>query len=178
MNIKTWTILAVTLSMILGCKFTQKITDGKMAFERKQYSVAVDMLNKEYKKADSRVEKGKIAFLLAESYKRTNKNSSAISWYKTAYDNQYGSDALREYSYALKKNEQYGDAIEAFKELGLEIGSPYEYRKEITACKIALDWQEQGDMTGYEIELVSFNSASSEYAPTPYIDNQIVFTSD
>ena len=78
MNLKTWTILALSFSMILGCKFTQKITDGKMAFERKQYSVAVDMLNKEYKKADSRVEKGKIAFLLAESYKKINKNSSAI----------------------------------------------------------------------------------------------------
>ncbi|MFK8008323.1 MAG: OmpA family protein [Saprospiraceae bacterium] len=178
MNLKTWTILALSFSMILGCKFTQKITDGKMAFDRMQYSVAVDMLNKEYKKADSRVEKGKIAFLLAESYKKINKNSSAITWYKTAYDNQYGVDALREYSYALKKNEQYEDAMGSFKELGLEIGSPYEYRKEITACKIALDWQKQGGMTGYEIEQTSFNSTSSEYAPTPYLDNQIVFTSD
>ena len=178
MNLKTWTILALTFSMILGCKFTQKIADGKMAFERKQYSVAVDMLNKEFKKADSRVEKGKIAFLLAESYKKINKNSSAITWYKTAYDNQYGVDALREYSYALKKNEQYEDAMASFKELGLEIGSPYEYRKEITACKIALDWQKQGGMTGYEIEQTSFNSTSAEYAPTPYLDNQIVFTSD
>ncbi len=178
MNLKTWTILALSFSMILGCKFTQKITDGKMAFERKQYSVAVDMLNKEYKKADSRVEKGKIAFLLAESYKKINKNSSAITWYKTAYDNQYGVDALREYSYALKKNEQYEDAMTSFKELGLEIGSPYEYRKEITACKIALDWQKQGGMTGYEIAQASFNSTSAEYAPTPYLDNQIVFTSD
>ncbi|MFT6322054.1 MAG: outer membrane protein OmpA-like peptidoglycan-associated protein [Granulosicoccus sp.] len=178
MNLKTWTILALSFSIILGCKFTQKITDGKMAFERKQYSVAVDMLNKEYKKADSRVEKGKIAFFLAESYKKINKNSSAITWYKTAYDNQYGVDALREYSFALKKNEQYEDAMASFKELGLEIGSPYEYRKEITACKIALDWQKQGDMTGYEIEPASFNSTSAEYAPTPYLENQIVFTSD
>lgn len=178
MNLKTWTILILSLSMIFGCKFTQKITNGKMAFERKQYSVAVDMLNKEYKKADSRVEKGKIAFLLAESYKKINKNSSAISWYKTAYDNQYGVDALKEYSYALKKNEQYEDAMASFKELGLEIGSPYEYRKEIIACKIALDWQKQGGMTGYEIEQTSFNSTSAEYAPTPYLNNQIVFTSD
>lgn len=178
MNLNTWIILALSLSMIFGCKFTQKITDGKMAFERKQYAVAVDMLNKEYKKAESRVEKGKIAFLLAESYKKINKNSSAISWYKIAYDNQYGVDALKEYSYALKKNEQYEDAMASFKELGLEIGSPYEYRKEITACKIALDWQKQGETTGYEIEQASFNSTSAEYAPTPYLDNQIVFTSD
>lgn len=178
MNLRTWTILTLTISMLFGCKFTQKITSGKMAFERKQYAVAVDMLNKEYKKADSRVEKGKIAFLLAESYKKINKNSSAIDWYKKAYDNQYGVDALKEYSFALKKNEQYEEAMAAFKELGFEIGSPYEYRKEITACKIAIDWQKEGNLTGYEIEPANFNSTSAEYAPTPYLDNQIVFTSD
>ena len=54
MNLKTWTILILSLSLIIGCKFTQKITDGKMAFERKQYSVAVDMLNNEYKKGGDR----------------------------------------------------------------------------------------------------------------------------
>jgi len=178
MRLKTWTIFALILSLIFSCKYTQKITDGKMAYERKQYSVAVDMLNKEYKKADSRVEKGKLAFLLAESYKKINKNSSAIQWYKAAYDNQYGVDALKEYAFALKKNEQYQEAMGAFKELGLEIGSPYEYRKEITACKISIDWLKEGEEGEFEIELAKFNSSSAEYAPTPYQDNQLVFTSD
>ena len=149
-----------------------------MAYERKQYAVAVDMLNKEYKKADSRVEKGKLAFLLGDSYKKINKNSSAINWYKTAYDNQYGVDALKEYAYALKKNEQYEEAMEAFKELGLEIGSPYEYRKEITACKVSIDWKKEEEGTGFEIESAGFNSSSAEYSPTPYENNQLVFTSD
>ena len=178
MNLKTWTILALLFTLFFSCKFTQKITDGKMAYERKQYSVAVTMLNKEYKKAKSRIEKGKIAYLLGQSYKHINKNSSAISWYKTAYDNQFGVDALKEYSYALKKNEQYEEAMASFKELGLEIGSPYEYRKEITACKVALDWKKQGETNDYKIEPATFNSVSAEYAPTPYLDNQIVFTSD
>ena len=178
MNLKSWTVLALIFTLVFSCKYTQKITDGKMAYERKQYAVAVDMLNKEFKKADSRVEKGKIAFLLAESYKKTNKNSSAITWYQTAYDNQYGVEALDAYAFALKKNEQYEEAMRAFKELGLEIGSPYEYRKEIAACKIALAWQNETESTGYEIEPAKFNSSSAEYSPTPYIDNQLVFTSD
>lgn len=171
-----WTIIALAFSLIFSCKYTQKITDGKMAFERKQYSVAIDMLNKEYKKAKSRVDKGKIAFLLGESYKFTNKNSSAIQWYKTAFDNQYGVDAMKEYAFALKKNEQYVEAMAAFKELGFEIGSPYEYRKEITACKIAADWKKE--VPNFEIEPAKFNSSSAEYAPTPYLNDQIVFTSD
>jgi len=111
-------------TLVFACKYTQKITDGKTAFERMQYSVATEMLQKEYQKEKSRVEKGKIAFLLGESYKKINKNSSAIQWYKTAYDNQFGIDALKEYAYALKKNEEYGEAKRAFKELGLELGSP------------------------------------------------------
>lgn len=176
MNLKTWTILGLIFSLLFSCKFTQKITDGKMAFERKQYAVATKMLEKEFKKADSRVEKGKLAFLLAESYKNINKNSSAISWYKTAFDNQYGVDALKEYAFALKKNEQYEEAVGAFKELGFEIGSPYEYRKEITACNIAIDWKKEESI--FEIESMPFNSSSAEYAPTPYEGNQIVFTSD
>src|SRR5690606_11997828 len=115
--------------------FSQKLKDGRLAFERRQYAVAAELLQRDYKKENSRVEKGKLAFLIAESYKQMRQNPSSISWYRIAYDNQYGFEALREYAYALKRNQQYEEAMSAFKELGLEIGSPYEYRKEITACQ-------------------------------------------
>ena len=179
MNFRSLIFLFLVFAFIASCKYTQKITTGKMAFERMQYAVAVDLLQKEYKKEESRVEKGKLAFMLGESYKKMNKPTSSISWYKTAFDNQYGVDALKEYAYGLKKNEQYQEAMGAFKELGIEIGSPYEYRKEITACKIAIDWKKQGkERAEYEIELAKFNSTSAEYAPTMYEGNQLVITSD
>ena len=63
----------LTFLIIAGCNFTQKITDGPTAVERKQYKVAIDLLQKEYNKSKSRVEKGKIAFLMGESYKNINK---------------------------------------------------------------------------------------------------------
>jgi peptidoglycan-associated lipoprotein len=68
---------------ISACNFTQKIRDGKTAFERKQYAVAEKLLKKEYDKTESRVEKGKIAFMLAESYKFQNKSDASINWYET-----------------------------------------------------------------------------------------------
>ena len=89
-----------------SCTYTQKVKDGNFAFERKQYAVATELLQKDYKKAKSRVEKGKIAFLLGESYRMLNKPASASTWYKSAYDNGAGVDALREYAYTLKAMEQ------------------------------------------------------------------------
>lgn len=61
--------------------------------------------------------------MLGESY-RLNMNDKALEWYKNAYDQQYGSDALKEYVYTLKRTEQYTLAAQQFKDLGIEIGSP------------------------------------------------------
>lgn len=168
----------LTLSLLVGaCNLTQKIQDGPTAYERKQYDLAVKLLKKEYKKEKSRVEQGKIAFLLADSYRFQGQANEAIDWYRIAYDNQYGSDALKQYAYTLKQAERYQEAAQAFKELGIEIGSPYEYRKEITACKLAVEWQKNN--TGeYQVEPADFNTSSAEYAPTFYADGQLVITSD
>ncbi len=166
------------LSILIGaCTYTQKVKDGGFAFERKQYAVAVDMLQKEYKKSKSRVEKGKKAFLLGESYRMLNKPASAADWYKNAYDNGYDVDALKEYAFSLKAMEQYTEAMQAFKDLGIEIGSPYEYRREIAACKIALGWAGEKSKA-YTVVPAGFNSARADYAPTLYKDHQLVFSSD
>ena len=174
------TILATfLLSSLLfsACTYTQKVKDGDFAYDRKQYAVAVDMLQKEFKKSKSRVEKGKKAFLLGESYRMLNKPASAADWYKNAYDNGYGVDALREYAFCLKAMEQYTEAMQAFKDLGIEIGSPYEYRREIAACKIAQGWREE-KAKEFTVVPADFNSHGADYAPTLYKNRTIVFTSD
>jgi peptidoglycan-associated lipoprotein len=174
-------ILSLLILLCLSfaaCTFTQKIRDGETAYERKQFSVAITMLSKEYKKAKTKVQKGQIAFMLAESYRRTNQNEKAIDWYYNAYNYQYGVDALKEYAYALKRNEQYKEAENAFKELGIEIGSPYEYRREITACKQAADWKSKKEDTGFKVFPAAFSSSSAEYAPSIYADQYLLITSD
>lgn len=164
-------------SFFSSCTYTQKVKDGNFAFERKQYAVATELLQKEYKKAKSRVEKGKIALLLGESYRMLNKPASASTWYKSAYDNGAGVDALREYAYTLKAMEQYDDAMAAFKELGIEIGSPYEYRREIAACQVAKGWKEEKSKA-YTVQPSTLNSPDADYAPALYKNGQLVFTSD
>ncbi len=169
--------LLLSLVTVSGCTYTQKVKDGKFAYERKQYSVAVNLLQKEYRKSKSRVEQGKLAFLLGESYKLMNRPDDASTWYKSAYDKAYGVDALREYAFSLKAMEQYNDAMQAFKELGIEIGSPYEYRREIAACQIALGWKNEKSKA-YQVKVTDFNSRNSDYAPSLYRDGQLVITSD
>jgi len=164
-------------TLLLGCNYTMKVRDGRMAYEVKQYAVATDLLEKEYDKTKSRVEKGKLAYLLGLSYKELNQSEESIKWFLTAYDYGAGVDALKEYAYALKRSEQYREAIDAFKNLGMEIGSPYEYRREINACEVAMGWRDI-EYPEYSIELMEFNSGYADYAPRLYKDNQLVFTSD
>ena len=178
MRFKNWLVFPLLFTLlVVSCTYTLKIRDGYMAHERKQYDAAIPMLKTDYQKAKSRLEKGKIAYLIADSYRGTNKLTEAIAWYRIAYDNQYGTDALKGYALALKQNEQYEEAIQSFRDLGIEIGSPYEYRREIRACELALDWKKE-PFKPYQIRPTRFNSRHSDYSPTRYKDGQIAFTSD
>lgn len=175
---KQFSAFAILLLLTAAaCTYTQKVKDGNFAIERKQYAVAVDLLQKEYKKTKSRVEKGKIAFQIGESYRMLNKPASASDWYKTAYDDGYGVDALREYAFTLKQMEHYDEAMKSFKELGIEIGSPYEYKREIAACQVALGWKNEKSRA-YAALPFEFNSGGADYSPTLFKNGQLVFTSD
>lgn len=170
-------VLGSMLILLSACTYTMKIQDGNMAVDRKQYAVAEKLLKKEYSKQKSRIEKGKKAFLLGVTYQNLNKSEESIQWFQTAYDNGYGVDALKEVAYGLKKSERYREAIQSFRELGLEIGSPYEYRREIIACQVSMGWQNI-KQPEYSVDLMEFNSGAAEYSPTLFKSDQLVFTSD
>jgi len=149
-----------------------------MAFERKQFAVATKFFPEEYTKEKSRVNKGQIAYKLGKSFEKMNQNEESIEWFKTAYDNSYGIDALKDYAFALKKAGRYKEAKLAFKELGIEIGSPYEYRKEISACDIVQGWKENESLNPYKVTDSGLNSANADYAPVMMPDGNILFSSD
>ncbi|HMZ73251.1 MAG TPA: OmpA family protein [Saprospiraceae bacterium] len=178
MNKLMYQTFFVFIIAVLSCSAPATVRDGKTAFERKQYNLAASLLEKEYTKADTRVKKGKIAWLVGLSLKNTGESAQSVKWFKTAYDNQFGVEALREYAFALKQTEKYKEAESAFRTLGQEIGSPFEYRKEITACQSAARWLALKDDNGYKISPASFNTAQNEYAPYISKDGDIYFTAD
>lgn len=172
-----WILIFLVLSVsTIQCTYTQKVKDGKFAYERQQYAVALKFLEREYKKAESRLERGSIAFLVGRSLSNLNRLDESVNWFKIAYDNQYGIDALKEYAFALKAVGNYEEAIQAFRDLGFEIGSPYEYRMEIKACELALEWEQQPP--AYAIQEIALNSSYSDYSPSDYAEGVLYFSSD
>jgi outer membrane protein OmpA-like peptidoglycan-associated protein/tetratricopeptide (TPR) repeat protein len=164
--------------VLSSCSYTIKIRDGRTAFERKQFATAIPMLRREFEKADLRRDRGQLAFLIGESYRHACQDDKALEWYGKAYEYNFGSEAMKAKAYALKRTEQYPEARETFRTLGIEIGSRYEYRKEITACDIAENWVKDIPNTGWSLHPVAFNSAQNDFAPARYPDGRIVFTTD
>ena len=161
-----------------SCTYEIKIHDGKTAFERKQYAVASKFFEKEYTASKSRVEKNKIALQLSESYNQLHDYPKAEAWYKKAYDGGAGIDALKQYAQTLKKSERYKEAMETYKTLGTEIGSPYEFKKDIASCLLAQTWLNDTAYSGYRVSLAPFNSPQNDYSPALFEKDKIVFTSD
>lgn len=168
-------LLAITCA---ACNYTIKIRDGRTAYDRKQFSVAIPMLQKEQAKANTRKERGQLAYLLGDAYRRIGQDEMALQWFTTAYDNNYGPEALKAQAYELKKLEKYAPAREAFKTLGIEIGTPYEYRKEIANCTTAEEWLKEAPGNGWTVTPAPFNSPHNDFAPALFPDGRIVFTSD
>lgn len=170
-------ILIFSLVINFSCTYTEKIRDGRTAFERKQYNVAVPMLEKEYARANVKKDKVTLALQIAESLEKTGKSEAAIQWYKKAADaDEANVDATKSYALALKKDEQYSEAIKVFKALGITLGSPFEYRKEIENCQNATKWKTL--RTPYLVDKQSFNSVNDDYSPAFYAADQLVITSD
>lgn len=175
MKIK-YPFLLLVLSFLSACTYNQKIRDGKVAYERYQFDLAATLLESEFDAEKSRVRKGQIAFLIGKSLQNTKEPEAAIKWFGQAYDYQYGPEALKEKAVTLKQAERYDEAIRAFKELGFEIGSPYEYRKDITSCEIAKAWKKE--KISFRVFEADFNSAQSDYGISFLDKDNILFTSD
>ena len=128
--------LFVFLGLVLAtaaCNYTQKIVDGRTAVELKRYHEAIPLLEKEYKAEKSRVARGKVAFLLGESFREQHRPDEALEWYRQAFDLNYGPEALQRYAEGLMQTERYKEALLAYEELGREIGSRYQYRRPVQA---------------------------------------------
>ncbi len=170
-------LLFFGLLLTTACTYTQKIQDGNMAIERKQYAVAIPLLSKEYKRAKTRREKNKLAYQLGLAYRETSKEEEAATWFKRAYDDGFGTQALAEYAQSLKRLERYEEALDTYIELGQEIGSPYEYRNEVKGIEAAQQWA-ASDRKEFTVTESDFNSAGADYAPTPFTKGRLVFASD
>jgi peptidoglycan-associated lipoprotein len=161
-----------------SCVYTEKIKDGRTAYELKQYSVAASMLTKEFEQSKDEQAKATIAFYLGETYKRLGDNAASMRWYFEAAKGGYGSRASLEFANALKREERYDEAIKGYQKAGRDEGNERAYIGFINACQIAQQWVKDAPNNEYQIKRLAINSPYFDYAPYPLGNGQIVFTSD
>jgi len=168
----------LVMSLLTSCMYTEKIKDGRTAFERKQFSVAAELFQKEFESSKDNRERAVIAFYLGETHQRLSDPEKAMRWYYEASRAGLGSQATLAFARALKMEERYDEAIKAFRKAGKEAGDELMYRGEINMCEIARDWQETAPDNPYKIKRLGFNSPYFDYAPFPVEGGQLIFTSD
>ena len=170
-------IICLLVFVVSSCSFGKKIQNGEMAFERKQYSVAVDMLKSEYEKSSNQRTKGRTAYLLGESYKYLEEGSLSVDWLAKAVNLEYGNDATTALAKAYKKQGNYQKAIETYELLKRNSNSKRQIDREIYVIKEVSKW-ESDTQEGMTINLISENTGYSEYSPAMLDQNYVVFTSD
>ena len=114
-------IFLYTVLLLLACNTSQKIKDGAMAFDLKQYAVAIDMLKEEYSEDKRDLRNGDKAFLIGRAFDALDKPAEAAVWYQKAIEYEYGPKAMLSYAGALKKLEKYGEAEKIYNLLKTEV---------------------------------------------------------
>jgi peptidoglycan-associated lipoprotein len=170
---------ALWLSIVVAaCSYSEKITDGKTAHQRRQYAVAIPMLEKEYAKAKETRDKAERAYMLAESYQRTNQYQKAAEWYNKADDHRYGKDEALQTARMYQQLEQYDDAVKAFQSAGRNAGDVNFYREQINASKNAKIWLKTIDSNEYSIQSLPINTAFNDFSAGLYGQDSVLFASD
>lgn len=171
-------LTTLLLLQLTACTYTEKIRDGKTAFARKQFSVAIPMLQKEFEKADDSNKKGAIAYMLAESYRRTQQPQPASDWYKRAQTQRYGKDTDLKYARMLQQLEDYDAAKQAYRSAGRYAGDSRLYQEQMIACDKAKQWKENAGQSPYTVGVVKLNNSANDFSPVYYTNSSILVSSD
>lgn len=176
--VKSWVGLFL-FAALFSCSLNKSINDGRTAYEQKQFSKAITLLESEIAGKGEGPEYAELSYLLGESYKYINDSDNSLKWYIEAAKNNHGPGAFWEMAYALKKKERYEDAILSFQRLlQMTNGRENDIRKEIEKCKIARQLKNASSQQDFLIEPLLINSAQSDYAPYLMDANRLIFTSD
>ncbi len=171
-------ILISVLISLVACTYTERITDGKTAYDRKQYSVAIPMLEKEYEKAKELNDRAEKAYLLGESYRHINETQPAADWYQKAQKNRYGKDTDLKYAQMLLQLQDYDAAKKAFRSAGRYAGDASLYREQMYACDAAQKWLKISSKSLYKVTSLPSNNQANDFSPIIYQKDKIIISSD
>ncbi|BDS13407.1 OmpA family protein [Aureispira anguillae] len=170
--------VAIFIVNITACTYTERIKDGKTAYARKQFQVAIPMLKEEFDKAKDIQVKGETAYMLGESYRRTHQTQAAADWYKRAQTQRYGKDTDLKHARMLQQLQDYDEARRAFQNAGRYAGDVRLYQEEMIACQKAKQWLADSDKNLYQVQSLATNNEATDFSPVLYEAHQLLITSD
>jgi peptidoglycan-associated lipoprotein len=170
-------ICLLTLGWLLvSCNSAmQAYKDGVKKFDNGEYDLAI----KGFEKAVAEnYESTQSTFLIAESYRLSNRFKEAIPYYKKAIDEGISNpEAQFQYAYALKTNGQYDEAASQFSSFAKVADSQKILQeralREVEILKIT-DRLKTEKMQ-VEFKAIPLNTAGAEFSPT-ILGNQLVFS--
>ncbi|MBT8190784.1 MAG: hypothetical protein KJO29_10190, partial [Bacteroidia bacterium] len=159
----------------LSCQTTLKVKNGTMAYQVKQYAVAVEMLETEFERENNDDIRFQKARMLAESHDILQNLGDALKWYDITEQLRSTETTKKNLAESLKKNERYADAAALYTELYRSTREG-RYAQEAEICKAASVSQSEEENTF--IELFKANTTAGDYSPVYYEEDFILFTSD
>lgn len=154
--------LLLILCIISSCNSFKK---GSKRFDVGEYNVAIGHFEKALKKGKNAA---KTNFMIAESYRLSNRLDKAAPYYKAALDAGLEDEtAAFYYGFALKANEQYAEAEDQFKEY-LQAANNFEYisRSENELKNLLIVEDIFSKKNFFDVRnMESINSDEAEYSP-------------
>jgi peptidoglycan-associated lipoprotein len=172
-------IITIGVSTIFFSCGSQKasVALAEKAYNNEKYFTAADLYKKaipDVRKKDTKVE---LTFKIGECYRLINNHKQAATWYdkaiKAGYDSSFAYLKLAD---ALKAQDRFDDAIDAYKELLAKNPNDSATMKLIENCKMILEWKKK-DVFFDVYNETSLNTKDMEYAPSFY-GKGIIFTSN
>ncbi|KAA0994046.1 OmpA family protein [Dyadobacter sp. UC 10] len=154
----------------------QAYKDGQKKFANGEYDLAIKGFQKA---AAENYEPVQTNYLIAESYRLSNRFKESIPYYKQALDGGFVSpDARFQYAYALKTAGQYSEASAEFAAFAKDTASSQALQeralREIEILRIAD--RLKTEKMAVEAKSIPLNSAGSEFSPT-VLGNELIFSS-
>lgn len=167
------------LFLLVSCNPQRRIRNADTAMELKKYALGIELLTRDYETTDIKTEKAQLAYKLGSCYSAMSAYGSALKWFKKSYELGQDNRSLLAYAQALKKNEDYKEAQEAFTELSNETTGGSIYRRDAQICKLAAEWKNtSNNKFDYKIIKLGFCESTNEFAAIYDPFGHLVFTAD
>ena len=165
----------VAIFFLTSCKSTTKVQDGETAYQLKKYSLASEMLQKDFEKSKDISQKSKLALKIAISYDKQLNYTAAEPWYKKIADARVLDNSVLLYLNALKRNEKYEQAFKFLDDyLKANKSEKFRFQKEYDFLAILVKQLKSKQHT--HLSDLEINSESIDFAPF-LKDNNLYFSS-